>query len=104
MGRCYGWGMEARLETFRKLPPLMVTYPELVTILQPLTMGYTWGENTIRDLWLLGAPTPDSTTANERRIVFPGQLAKWLEDVLTRQGRPLDDAAKAYAELRRLTQ
>lgn len=104
MVRCYGGSMDARLETYRKLPPLMVTYPELVTILQPLTMGYAWGEGTIRDLWLMGAPTPDSTVLRERRIVFPGQLAKWLEDVLTRQGRPLDDAAKAYTQLRRMTQ
>jgi len=64
-------------------------------------MGYAWGEGTIRDLWLLGAPTPDSTATMERRIVFPGQLAKWLDDVLARQGRPLDEAAKVYMDLRR---
>jgi len=92
------------IDAFRKLPPLLVTYPELAAILQPLTMGYAWGEGTIRDLWLLGAPTPDSTAQHERRIVFPGQLAKWLDDVLTRQGRPLDDAAKVYVQLRRVTQ
>lgn len=86
------------LEKYRQLPPLQVTYTELCTILQPITLGYAWGEGTIRDLWLLGAPTPQDTA---RRIVFPGQLAKWLEDVLNRQGRPLDDAAKAYMELRK---
>lgn len=89
------------LEMYKKLPPLQVTYAQIVAILGPLTLGYSWGENTIRDLWLMGAPTPDSTPTNERRIVFPGQLAKWLEDVLTRQGRPLDDAAKTYMELRK---
>lgn len=104
MIRCYGGSVDTRLETWRRLPPLQVTYAELVAILQPLTMGYAWGEGTIRDLWLLGAPTPDSTATRERRIVFPGQLAKWLEDVLTRQGRPLDDGAKAYTQLRRMTQ
>lgn len=86
------------IEQFRKLPPLQVTYNELVAILQPITLGYAWGEGTMRDLWLLGAPTPQDTS---KRIVFPGQLAKWLEDVLTRQGRPLDDAAKTYMELRK---
>ncbi len=85
------------LDEFKTLPPLQVTFPQLQAILQPITAGYVWGEGTIRDLWLLGAPTPQDTT---RRIVFPGQLAKWLEDVLTRQGRPLDDAAQAYMQLR----
>lgn len=86
------------IEEYRKLPPLQVTYGELTTILQPITLGYAWGEGTIRDLWLLGAPLPHDTS---RRIVFPGQLAKWLEDVLNRQGRPLDEAAKTYMELRK---
>ncbi len=86
------------IEQYRTLPPLQVTYAQLQAILQPITEGYAWGEGTIRDLWLLGAPTPQDL---QRRIVFPGQLAKWLEDVLTRQGRPLDDAAKTYMELRK---
>ena len=86
------------VEEFRNFPPLQVTYPQIVAILSPITTGYAWGEGTIRDLWLLGAPTPQDTT---RRIVFPGQLAKWLEDVLTKQGRPLDESAKIYMELRK---
>ena len=85
---------------FKKCPPLQVTYAELVRILQPLTVGYAWGEGTIRDLWLLGAPLPH---APGRRIVFPGQLAKWLEDVLARQGKPLDLAASAYNGLQKLS-
>lgn len=86
------------VEEFRNLPPLQVTYAQIVAILSPITVGYAWGEGTIRDLWMLGAPTPQDTT---RRIVFPGQLAKWLEDVLTKQGRPLDESAKIYMELRK---
>jgi len=85
---------------FRKAPPLQVSYPELVRVLQPITFGYAWGEGTIRDLWLLGAPLPH---APEKRIVFPGQLAKWLEDVLERKGQPLDVAAKAYNGLQKLS-
>ena len=81
------------------LPPLIMTYPQLETVLLPLTIGYTWGVNTIHDLWKIGAPTPDSTPGNEKRIIFPGQLMKWLEDVLTRQGRPLSDGAKLYARM-----
>ena len=81
------------------LPPLIMTYPQLETVLLPLTIGYAWGVNTIYDLWKIGAPTPDSTPGNEKRIIFPGQLMKWLEDVLTRQGRPLSDGAKLYARM-----
>lgn len=86
------------LEQWKRIPPLQVSLSELKTILQPLTMGYKWGESTIYDLWILGAPVPQEPT---KRIVFPNQLAKWLEDVLTRQGKPLDDAAKAYMDLRK---
>lgn len=86
------------IEQFKALPPLQVTLIELKQILEPITLGYAWGEGTITDLWLLGAPTPQEPA---RRIVFPGQLAKWLEDVLNRQGRPLDEAAKTYMELRK---
>lgn len=88
------------IQTWRNLPPLIVSYAELKARLQPITAGYAWGEGTIRDLWLLGAPMPQNTA---RRIVFPAQLARWLEDVLQRQGRPLDDAAKAYNDLRKFS-
>jgi len=86
------------------MPPLQVTLAELTAILMPVTAGYVWGEKTIKDLWTLGAPTPDSVAGpSERRIVFPGQLAKWLGDVLTKQGRPPDAAGKAYIGLQRLS-
>lgn len=88
------------VQRFRRLPPLLVTYPELRTRLMAVTAGYAWGEGTIRDLWLLGAPMPNDPA---RRIVFPGQLAKWLEDVLAKQGRPLDEAAKTYNDLRKIS-
>ncbi len=79
-----------------KLPPITATYDELVTILQPLTAGYKWGEGTIRDLWKLGAPLPDKP---DKRIVFPNKLAEWLVDVLEKKGQPLDAAAKIYIDL-----
>lgn len=78
----------------RNLPPLIVTYDQLVKILQPITMGYKWGEQTIRDLWLIGAPIPP-----DKRIVFPGKLAEWLADVMERKGQPLDAAANVYLDL-----
>lgn len=93
------------VEQFKKYPPLIVTLDELKRILSPLTVGYAWGEGTIHDLWKIGAPTPNSAlgTASERRIVFPGQLAAWLDDVLKRQGHSLDEAARAYMELRKMS-
>ena len=82
------------------LPPLIMTYDQLLKTLGPITFGYKWGEETIRDLWLLGAPTPDSgPTTIDKRIVFPSQLSKWLEDVLRRQGRPLTEIASVYNRL-----
>lgn len=95
---------EPLVAVFRKYPPLVVTLDELKAILMPITVGYAWGESTIKDLWTLGAPTPDSGPGKiEKRIVFPGQLAKWLADVLEKQGQPLDDAAKIYIELQELS-
>ncbi len=82
------------------LPPLVVTYNELLRILQPITMGYSWGEQTIRDLWLLGAVIPNrNPMAPTKRIVFPGKLAEWLADVLEKKGQPLDVGARAYTDL-----
>lgn len=87
------------------LPPLVVTFPQLVAILQPLTMGYKWGEDTIRDLWNLGAVMPDpNPQAPIKRIVFPGKLAEWLADVLDKRGQPLDAGARAYLSLLKKTQ
>lgn len=84
------------------LPPIVATLPELKRVLLPITLGYKWGENTITDLWKLGAPMPpsDGRPANgDERLIVPSQLIKWLEDVLNRQGRPLSDSAKLYAQM-----
>lgn len=77
-------------------PPLILTYKELEKTVWPIIMYDGWGKDTIGDLWRMGAPTPDSTPQNEKRIVFPGKLALWLADILERQGRPLDNIAKLY--------
>jgi hypothetical protein len=61
-----------------------------------------WGEQTIADLWLLGAPMPPMGGRGNSemvRLIVPSQLIKWLEDVLARQGRPLDESAKLYAAM-----
>jgi len=80
-----------------KLPPVALTYQELRDVLAPLVQGYAWGNATIWDLWKLGVPMPQA--GGHARLIVPSQLMKWLEDVLNRQGRPLDDAAKLYASM-----
>lgn len=82
----------------RKLYPIICTLQEAYAILGPITLGYTWGQSTIKDLWSRCAPTPDSIygTATERRIISPAHLGEWLADVLNRQGKPLDEAASVY--------
>lgn len=82
--------------TAKRLPPLILTENELTAVLSPLTMGYKWGEETIADLWRCGAPTPNS---NHKRIILPNKLLEWLEDVLARQGRPLDETAAIFGRL-----
>lgn len=82
----------------RILPPIICTYAECRRILAPVAAGYPWAEGTIHDLWTRCAPTPDSIvgTESERRIIAPTHLGQWLADVLERQGRPLDEAARIY--------
>jgi hypothetical protein len=82
----------------RNYPPIICTLAEAKAILLPITMGYRWGESTIKDLWSRCAPTPDSTAAHEKRIISPSHLGEWLADVLERQGRPADDAAKIFLQ------
>lgn len=89
--------MSDQIAGWNKLPPITATYEEIHAILYPLVMNDAWGKDTIHDLWKIGAPLPDGSG---KRIIFPGKLASWLTDVLTRQGRPLTEAAQFYLQLR----
>lgn len=84
----------------RKLPPLELTWKQLVRVLGPYAAGYPWAEGTLRDLWTRCAPVPDRWvgTPGEKRIVAPNHMGEWLADVLQRQGRPLSEAARIYNE------
>ena len=85
------------------LPPVCLTFPELRRIVGPLIEGYAWAEDTIGDLWREGAPMPPAfgreTPGEIVRLIVPSQLMKWLEDVLNRQGRPLDEVAQLYSQM-----
>lgn len=81
----------------RQLKPIICTLKEAKAILGPVTLGYAWGEGTIKDLWSQCAPTPDSGPGRvEKRIISPAHLGAWLADVLERQGRPMTDQASVY--------
>jgi hypothetical protein len=78
-------------------PPLILTYRELEQVLAPYIVAHSWGQDTIGDLWRMGAPTPDG--GEQRRVILPGQLYRWLDTVLSEQGQPLDATAGIYARL-----
>ena len=95
--------MNDTLLTPTKLPPVCLSLSQLKAALLPITAGYKWGEQTIHDLWMLGAPMPPVSgtlaTHEDVHLIVPSQLMKWLDDVLTRQGRPLSDSARLYAHM-----
>lgn len=68
--------------------PRVVTEADLVATLTPYIVGYPWALDTIGDLWRMGAPDPSPRLPGtpERRILNPGQFAKWWKDVAERAG------------------
>lgn len=87
---------QTTVETFAKLPPLCLSYADFMRVVQPIIGADRYANDTARDLWQSGAPNPMRL---HERFVYPGRLANWLADVLTRQGRPLDVIARAYVEM-----
>lgn len=71
--------------------PRIVTEADLVVTLMPYIMGYPWALDTIGDLWRMGAPDPAKRLPGqpEKRILNPGQFAKWWADVSARAGADL---------------
>ena len=68
-----------------------MTWNELLKALLPKIEQYPWAMDTIVDLWRLCAPTPDTILTpypnpNEKRIIHPGQFAKWWGDVRQKMG------------------
>lgn len=86
----------------KRIPPKikMVTYPQLYAHLAPLVAGYSWGLDTLRDLWLQGVPVPqDRCPGNKpcpaypqcdhiRRAIGLEQFMRWYGEV---RGRMLQE-------------
>ena len=89
--------MSDNLLAGRGLQPLILTHTQLRSVLLPITLGYAWGESTIKDLFSRCAPLPGAGV--ERRIIAPNHLGEWLSDVLQRQGRPMNEQARIYNQL-----
>lgn len=68
------------------MQPKIVTLPELQAVLFRHTFGWKWAEDAIVDLWKKGAPIPQPEGEPERRVLLPGQFAKWWDELAQRQG------------------
>lgn len=80
------------------LQPKIVTFDELFKVLFPLTNNWSWAVDSIRDLWLLGAPVPSfGINQPEMRILFPSQFKKWYQEIQQRMGLQVKPG-DAYAE------
>lgn len=80
--------------------PLIITFYELAQNLAPLHMWHRADVDNLHDIWLRGAPTPNSIVRNpthydprkiqagnfEARIVVPSMLTQWVVDVCQRRG------------------
>lgn len=68
------------------MQPKIVTLKELQAVLFRYTLGWKWAEDAIVDLWKKGAPIPQPEGEPERRVLLPGQFAKWWDELAQRQG------------------
>lgn len=78
--------------------PRIVTLAELQRVLHRYTFGYKWAEDAIVDLWKLGAPLPQPANEPERRVLLPGQFAKWWAELAQRMGYAAN-GRQSYNEL-----
>lgn len=81
--------------------PRIVSRDELRQVLLRYTFGYKWAEDAIDDLWKLGAPMPQAEGQPERRILLPGQFAKWWAELAQRMSYPTT-GQEQYGEIKNL--
>ena len=80
----------------KQLPPLYVTEAELQNVFREAIIANKWAADTIGDLWRMGSPHPQN---EDKRLILPSQYLAWVEDVLTKAGKPPDAAARQYLQL-----
>lgn len=82
------------------MKPLILTFQQLAHIFRGLHMWHKPYVDRLHDVWLQGAPSPQSIIRNpkgydprkaqvgnyEARIVLPTPLAKWIDEVASERG------------------
>lgn len=69
-----------------QIPPRIVSFAQLQAVLLPIVSGYPWAEDSLHDLWKLGAPIPGQPGAAERRILLPQKFLAWWGEVQQKMG------------------
>ena len=86
----------AKDNPLRDKKPLILTFAQLQALMYRYMAGNKWAEDTIGDLWRMGAPAPNNPN---KRIILASQLWIWLKDVTERRGV---DPLAAASRLQRL--
>ena len=86
----------AKDNPLRHRKPLILTFAQLQLVMYKHMTGNKWAQDTIGDLWRMGAPAPNNP---QKRIILSSQLWTWLKDVTERAGV---DSLAAANELRRM--
>lgn len=80
--------------------PVFMTWRELAAVMQPLHLGQPADVDRLHDIWLQGAPSPDSIVRApagydprkaqagnvEKRLMLYMPLAQWVVDMSARRG------------------
>jgi len=69
-----------------QIPPRIVSFAQLRATLLPVVSGFAWAEDSLHDLWKLGAPIPGQPGQAERRILLPQKFLAWWGEVQQRMG------------------
>ena len=85
----------AKDNPLRTMKPLILSFAQLQAVMYRHMAGNKWAQDTIGDLWRMGAPSPNNPN---KRIILSSQLWAWLKDVTERQG--IDSLAAAIGEER----
>ena len=98
-----------------KVKPISLTFYELSVATRAIHGWYKPDVDRLHDVWLKGAPTPDSRLLNvkiydprkvqmgnvEKRLILPKLFAQWFDEVAKRRGFSLQ-ANTAYEALGRI--